>query len=259
MKEDMVINHHGREVFASLFYPENGGVHRKPLVIISHGFGGCGSDHEWMAAELNQRGIACCCFDFCGGGNRSRSSLNTEQMTIFTEKEDLTAVLEEMEKRPQIDCQRIFLFGESQGGLVTALVAEEQRDHVSGMILLYPALCIPDDWQKRYPDLGEVPETLEWWDVNLSRRFVETIHDFHVFEEIGNYPGRVLLMHGGKDPVVPIAYTQKAFTRYQNAEYRIFPEEGHGFSMEAARRMFDEVVLFIASIAGTSFLSARLT
>ena len=46
-------------------------------------------------------------------------------MTIFSEKEDLELVLEYFKKEDFVDEKNIFLFGASQGGLVTSLVAEE--------------------------------------------------------------------------------------------------------------------------------------
>ena len=48
-----------------------------------------------------------------------------------------------------IDKKRIVLIGESQGGLVSALAAAERKRQISSLILIYPALCIPDNINDR--------------------------------------------------------------------------------------------------------------
>ena len=58
-------------------------------------------------------------------------------MTIFTEKEDLLAVVDALSEKEELDSKNLFLFGGSQGGLVSALTAEEIKDKVRGLVLLF--------------------------------------------------------------------------------------------------------------------------
>ena len=76
-------------------------------------------------ADAKIASVAC---TFCGGSTRDESGFPTTQMTLFTEKEDLMAILESMEQRPNINKKQIFLFGASQGGLISAMVAEECKE-----------------------------------------------------------------------------------------------------------------------------------
>lgn len=226
--EDMRIRADGRTVFGTFYDPEAGEA--RPLVIFSHGFNGSGKDFDAEARALAENGYCAFCFDFCGGSLGTRSDLTTREMTIGTEREDLGAVLEELSLDRRTDKKRIVLFGGSQGGLVTALVAADRPQDVAAVFLLFPALCIPDDWTRAFPDRNAVPETFSRWGVPLGREFVRSVHGMDVFAHIAAYRGHVLILHGDADDVVPLAYSRRAQGVYPDAELTVLPGEGHGFS-----------------------------
>lgn len=60
----------------------------KPVIILSHGFLANMKTVEEYALLLAKKYVTVI-FDFCGGGLRSKSSGKSQDMTIFTEKEDL--------------------------------------------------------------------------------------------------------------------------------------------------------------------------
>ena len=60
-------------------------------------------------------------------------------MSVLTEKADLEAVLEEVKQWDFVDTGSIYLMGNSQGGLVTALTAAEHKEEIRAVILIYPA------------------------------------------------------------------------------------------------------------------------
>jgi pimeloyl-ACP methyl ester carboxylesterase len=196
---------------------------------------------------LASNGIAAVCFDFCGGSVHSKSELSTREMTLFTEKEDLCAVIEEVKNWDTIDNENIFVFGGSQGGMVSALVAEEYKDVIKGLLLLFPAFCIPDNWNAEYPTLDSIPETRELWGVILGRAYFEAIHGFDVFNTIGKYGRKVLIFHGDKDGIVPLEYGEKAASIYPDARLEVFEGEGHGFSEAGNSRVIEMTYEFIKS------------
>ena len=65
------------------------------------------------------------------------------------------------QKQKDVDKKRIVLIGESQGGLVSALAASELKKQVSNLVLIFPAFCIPDNWNERYPRVEDIPEVSE--------------------------------------------------------------------------------------------------
>ena len=135
--------------------------------------------------------------------------------------------------------------GASQGGMVSALTAEERASDIHALILLYPALCIADDWNARFPTAEDIPDSETLWGMELGRRFFESIRGFQIKEKIGQFTGNVLLMHGSDDAVVNADYSVWASKQYPNARLEIFQSEGHGFSNEGNRRMEAMALYFI--------------
>lgn len=238
--KDIAIRHNNRNISGRLYLPQKS---KCPMVILSHGFNGSGDDFSEYAATLVKNGIGACTFDFCGGSLRSKSDLSTTKMTVFTEKEDLFAVIDFIEK--QQNTEKIFLFGASMGGLVSALCAQENTDKIQGMILLYPALCVADDWNEQFPDIKNIPDVHNVWEVPLGKVFFETLHNFNVFEHIGKFKKDVLIVHGDKDKIVPLEYSIKANELYTNSRLKIFQGEGHGFSDIGIKETISMIIDFI--------------
>lgn len=228
--EKITIKYEGKQIFGRLYKPQTKAM--CPAVILSHGYNGTGADFEKECEYFASNGIIALAHDFCGGSVNSKSSGASVDMTVFTEKSDLMAVLDYVKGRTDVETDHIFLLGASQGGFVTSLTAVERREEIRGIILYFPALCIPDDWRKRFPKAEEIPETLEFWGLELGRIFFETIHNMYPYEEIGRFEKEVLIVQGDEDPVVPLSYAVRARDTYANAELIVFPGEGHGFSTE---------------------------
>jgi dienelactone hydrolase len=243
IKEVVKIKHHNRELYGVSYLPEN--KEKYPVVIFSHGFNGTNSDFAANSEYLAQNGIGAYCFDFCGGSINSKSDFKTSEMSIFTEKEDLCAAIDTIKNWDNVDRDNIFLFGASQGGLVTALVADEYVEQIKGILLLFPALCIADDWNRKFPTLDSIPEVEDLWGVTLGRVFFETIHGYDVFENIGKFNKNVLIFHGDEDEVVALEYGKRASKLYPNAKIEVFKGEGHGFSEAGNKKVAEMTYEFI--------------
>lgn len=237
------IPHHGRRIDGSVYRPEGGGYF--PVVIISHGYNGNQSDYAFMAEYLATNGIGSICYNFCGGSTGDESGFPTTEMSLLTEKQDLLAVLDEVRYWDWIDPEQIYLFGSSQGGMVSALVAEERAKQLRGMTLLYPAFNIADDWRKQFPGKEDIPNQMLFWDMMLGRAYFEAIHDFRVNERTGGFDKPILIMHGTDDNVVPISYSEQAVERYPDARLEIFSGEGHGFTPAGNQRVSEMVLAFV--------------
>ena len=241
----ITVPHHDREVCGTFYDPELKG--RVPVVIFSHGFNGSGEHFIRQAHLFAENGIAAVTFDFCGCSVTYKGSMKSTDMTVFTETEDLEAVVGYIMDLECIDRDRIFLFGASQGGLVTALVASAHSEIPAGVVLLYPALCIADDWSKAFPDLSDIPETQELWGVTLGRRYFETVHGFKIYENIGGYQGPVFAMHGENDPVVNVEYSRKLAEVYRDFRLEVFMGEGHGFTEAGDEKAAKAALDFVKS------------
>lgn len=240
---DIKIHHHGRTLDGTFYVPAE--KERFPVVIFSHGYNGYKTDFDISAKYLAANGIGAFCYTFCGGSTRDQSGFKTTDMTLFTEKEDLTAVIDELKTWECVDSENIYLFGASQGGMVSALTAEDRASDINGLILLFPAFCIADNWNERFKKLEDIPDEEELWGMTLGRKFFETIHNFNIKEQIGNFKKNILIMHGTEDNVVSLNYSIWASEHYKNARIEIFPQEGHGFSEEGNRRMEAMTLCFL--------------
>ena len=166
-------------------------------------------------------------------------------MTIFTEKENLLAVFNHIKGMENVDSSRVFLLGGSQGGLVTALAAEEIADEVKAMVLYFPAFNIPDNWRGNFKTVDAIPETYDFWGLKLGKNFFASIHDFDPFENIGSYTKNVLIVYGNKDAIVPYNYVTRAKETYQNADLIVLENEIHGFTPAGKTKAMQEALAFM--------------
>ena len=226
--EEMLIHSGGKEIFGVLYRPE--GIKKAPLVVVSHGFGSSYRFETAYAEAIAPLGYAVFCYDFCGGSNFSKSSGSTTEMSIFTEAEDLKTVIDALGEKDFIDPGRIILIGESQGGMVSALVAAERKESIERMFLIFPAFCIKDDWIKMFPTLSDMPEEIDFWGIKLSHTYLEGLYGLDLYPTISQYEGPVTIFHGDNDQVVNVSYSEKAQDAYKNATLTVYPGEGHGFT-----------------------------
>ena len=228
------------DIYGLLYTPE-GKEGPLPLVVLSHSSSLTHAAMAPYAQYLAEKGYAAYCFDFCGACEESRSKGRTmEEMTVFTEMEDLEIVLAKTRTLDIIDPGKVFMLGSSQGGLVTALVAEKHAADTKGMILFYPAFNIPDLISRfssvsgdggSFGDFGG-PGGLGsgFGSMGMSDAFVNSIKDYDVYANIGTYPEDIIILHGTNDFIVDIKYSEQAVEKYPSAV--LYPIQGasHGFN-----------------------------
>jgi len=233
-EKELVINSGDKHIYGKLYSPDDEGRH--PTVILSHGYNGCNEDFANECRYFVSNGFNAYAYDFCGGSTRSKSSGKSTDMTVFTEKADLLAVIDYMKNMDSVDTNRIYLFGGSQGGFVTALAAEERADIINGMVLYYPAFNIPDDWRNNFQSTEDIPESYDFWGLTLGKGFFTSIRDFYTFDNIGGFDKNVLIIQGDNDQIVSMNNAERAAALYSNAKLVVMNGEGHGFSAEAGKK-----------------------
>lgn len=226
----------GNQIYGKAYIPETN--QKTPLVIFAHELGVTHTTGEGYAEYFASRGIAYYVFDFPGGSiSGSKSDGDSTDMSILTEAEDLKNVLEQSKSWDFIDSSRIYLHGGSQGGMVAAITASMIPDEVAGLILAYPAFIIPDQLHSDFSSLDAVPDTFTYIDwIKVGKIYAEDAWNYDTYNEIQKYTGPVLIMHGDADTTVPMSYSQRAASVYQNAELKVISGGGHEFFGNA----FDE-------------------
>lgn len=215
------------KIYGKLYRPNTG--EKRGIIILSHGYNAYGDAFAEKCEFFARNGYGAYAFDFCGGSTVSKSTgRQSTEMTLFTETEDLIAVFDYLSKLDCVDTSRMFLSGDSQGGMISALAAEKLgSDKVKGMALQFPAFGIPDAWRNEEANLPR-----DHWGLTLGKVFATSVKDFYTFNYVGiKYTNDLLIISGTEDPVVPIASVRYAVNSvYRNAELVEFQGEGHGFS-----------------------------
>lgn len=126
----------GMKICGEIFLPDSNGPF--PTVVISGGLYATGDAYSYHARQFAENGFAAVIFDFIGtrGG---RGDGNISELSYASETADLSAVLDQLGSFPEIDKDRLFLWGHSFGGLVSTYIGCCRSDEIKGMILLEPS------------------------------------------------------------------------------------------------------------------------
>lgn len=233
-----------------------------PIAIVSHGFMAFQDTVRQYAKALAEMGCVSFCFDFCGGSVvKGKSEGKTTDMSVLTEVKDLEAVIDYVKTLPYADVDNILLMGCSQGGFVSALTAVKRKDEIAKLILFYPALCIPDDARAGKMmfakfDPADIPEMINCGPMKLGRCYVTDVINMNPYEEIKDYSGDVLIVHGTEDKIVKLDYSKKAYEAYlhngagevkpeRRVELKIINGGQHGFSKKHDVMAIDMLKCFV--------------
>lgn len=237
-REEVFADSCGEKLRLVIFAPEKP-EKPKAAVLCSHGYNSCPEDLADAAETFAKMGAAVCCVDFRGGSTRSKSGGRSQDMSITSQLCDLCAAAEYVQNG--FAPNKLFLYGESQGGLVSALSAEKLGAQAA--MLLYPAFCIPDHWKGRDPDSGE----FKLMGMTLSGSFVRGLPKFDVYEKTGSFGGKLLIGHGDSDGLVDLSYSRRLAEKFgERAKLSVYKGEGHGFSSNGRKRWLCEVGEFLA-------------
>lgn len=237
------IFHDGRYTHFSYTVPEGEGPF--PTVVFSHGYNGCMTDFDGTRSMLKENGIASAALTFSGGSTRDESGYPSTKMTLHTEKEDLLSLFAWTQGQEFVDRENIFLFGGSMGGLVSCMAAKELENRVKALLLMFPALCIVDDWNERFKDIKDIPEEMIFWNLMLGKEFFVSMRGMDIYNDLSKIDRKTLIFHGDKDPIVPVSYSEKAVNMLSDAKLIIYAGESHGFSPETSKKVDESTLSFV--------------
>lgn len=215
------------------FNPE---TDRCPMVILMHGIFSSKDINPMpdLAAGLAKAGIASIRFDFNGHG---KSEGRMQDMTIEKEIADAIAVWKYVKGLPYVS--EIGLLGHSQGGVVASMTAgrlaeEAGLDVPPGLVLIAPGSVIKDACEggkffNATFDPKDPPEFIRCWGfMKLGREYLLTTQTLDIYGTASAYPGKVLILHGTKDKIVPMWCSEKFKETFgDQADYVIIEGENH--------------------------------
>lgn len=222
------INHEDREIVGVQYIPEHFEETKKyGAVIVSHGFICDYHSTETFCRYFASMGYVAYGFNFCEGLN----------MSITSEVGELMTVKDYVKGKAFIDPENIILVGYSQGGFVSGITAARCKDEIRKLIMIYPALCIPDDARRgklgggRY-DVNAVPDEIDCGRTTIGKGYHEDVVHMDAYMELTGYKGPVLILHGLEDEIVDYSYSIRAQKMYEKdqCELQLIPHAGHGFN-----------------------------
>ena len=233
-----------------------------PIAVVCHGFMAFQDTVRQYAVALAEMGYVSYCFDFCGGCVvKGKSDGRTTEMSVLTEVKDLEAVIQYARGREYSNSEEILLMGCSQGGFVSAIAASKLNGIISKLVMFYPALCIPDDARAGKMmfakfDPGNIPDIIRCGPMKLGKCYVRDVIGMDPYQEIQDFSGDILIVHGTKDKIVNMEYSKRAYEMYSENRGRndgtgtvsFFPLDGgrHGFSKRHDRAAIGYLKQFLA-------------
>ena len=230
----------GKKLYARAYIPDVQG--QVPLAVYSHGLGASVEHDEEVQKTLAKSGVAVFSFEFAGGSSSAspKNEGTTTEMSVLTEVQNLKDAIRIASDMEYTDPQKIYLMGSSQGGLVTALTAEELTN-IAGLFLFYPAFSLPDDIRSSFPKLDEVPETFNLLGTKIGKKYITDIYDMDAYANLDKLAIPVHIYHGKDDNIVPITASQKALKRLKDTRLTTLEDTGHALTPEQQAQIGVEI------------------
>ncbi|MEM7334466.1 MAG: alpha/beta fold hydrolase [Chloroflexota bacterium] len=216
-------------------------------VILIHGLAG-NKDHMLSDAEyLSEAGYGVLLFDLRNHGN-SDGELTTFG---FNEMQDMQTAISFLQAQPEVNHELISLYGYSLGGSVV-LEAAANMPEIHSVILLSTFSSLEENAQEIVGGLIDQPNTQTHW---IALRLGEwkagiPITEVNSTENIQSIaPRPVLLMHGEKDRLIPVANSYRLFeAASEPKELLIIPNADHNDVKPIGAEMIETAVLdFLAA------------
>lgn len=199
------------------FLPALGGSTPRPLVLFAHGNGELIDDWPELLAPYRARGMHVLLPEYRSYG---RSGGTPGERALVA---DLRAFLARAAADPRVDASKLVFHGRSLGGAVVCALA---RQHAPQAIIL----------ESTFTSLFDMTRAL----YIPVPRFL--LHD--EFDSLGYLRGfarPVLIMHGGKDGLVPIAHGRRLVEACKDGTLVVFDQAGHNDLPWQSARYWDAV------------------
>jgi pimeloyl-ACP methyl ester carboxylesterase len=94
------------------------------------------------------------------------------------------------------------------------------------------------------------PETLEAGGYTYGRAFLLETQRLNIKEACASYNGPVLILHGDRDYIAPLIFSQEAEQVFPDCTLRVVPGGSHGFwGYQETQALNDMVEFFTAQIS----------
>ncbi|KAL1188058.1 hypothetical protein V5N11_009900 [Cardamine amara subsp. amara] len=222
----------------------------REIVVLCHGFKSNKNSKIIMnlASSLEKEGISAFRFDFSGNGE-SEGSFNYGNYSY--EADDLHSVIQHFTSKNRVVTT---ILGHSRGGNVVLLYASKNHIcnviNISGRYDLKKGIRLGDGYLERIKQQGFVDDAKEGKPVfrvtekSLMERLNTNMHEACL--KIGK-DCNVLIVHGSKDKIVPVADANEFAKIIPNHELEIFKGADHGYTKHESQ-LVSRVMKFLKRV-----------
>ena len=171
----------------------------------------------------------------------SMSSGNFSEMTIDSEIDDLNVILDYVSSVSYVDADNIYIYGYSLGAFVAVSVAADRKEDVAGLILAAPAFSLADEAAIYY-------QTGRYF-IMAGEKFIENAYSYYgkIDGILSSCEEKTLILHGNKDKLVDISYSERAVEIMPNAFLMVVEGAGHNYDFEDVDFIQEKSAEFLAS------------
>ena len=204
----------------NLRQPANAGKGPVPCVLLNAGADSTKEEFFTLENEFLKRGLATCAFDGPGQG------MTWQQMKLRPDFEaPVGAVLDILEKRPELDAKRFGIWGRSMGGYAGPRVTAHDK-RIKACIALGGYFDMASFWDTSSDVLLDILQFAFGADDRTQAR--EMARRFTLSGSAENIECPVLVVHSDGDDICPLSEAERtAATIGDNAELLVFEGGNH--------------------------------
>ena len=216
----------------------------KEIVVMLHGFTGNKTEHNGhfrtLSRMLSKIGVASLRMDYdCNG----ESDGEFGDFIFENAVEDSKLMIEYAKKIKGIE--KVYLLGFSMGGAIASIIADDKD--IYKLILWSPAGEMVEHAHQAYDRWRRIPNGNAYTSgFELSKKFVDSIDKFNMYQNTKNYTNGVLIIQGDKDLSVSPECSYRYKNEFKNSTIHIIEGAGHGYDgYEQLHALYDLTIDYV--------------
>lgn len=216
---------------SGLVFKPNRGSKPWPTIVVNHPGFGAAADFSDIALLFRDHGYLTFCPDYRGGG-KSRGKIELAKGEV----DDVINGIEYLRTTGMVDDNHIGLYGQSHGAAIALLVAARYR-RIKAVVEASGFTDVAALYRYHAKNMGKskLSKSLVYY-FSLIGGTPDKVPKEYAVRSAVNYANdiqaAVLIIHGGKDPLIPVSQAEEMYKALSNAgktvEIKIYPNEGHG-------------------------------
>ena len=220
--------------------PENA----NEIVVMLHGFTGNRTEHNGhfrtLSRLLSKRNVASLRVDYdCNGES------DGEFKDFIFENAVIDALKMVEYAKNIISIEKVYLLGFSMGGAIASIIAS--NEDISKLILWSPAGNMVHLAHNHYDNAKKLANGNAYFSgFEFSKKFVESIDKFDMYQNTKNYTNEVLIVQGDSDLSVDPNCSYRYNKEFVNSKLHIVKGSGHGYdSYDQMNELYEITLNFI--------------